>query len=119
MVKTIPPLKISRPKRGVAPFQNVISPSSLKIFTKQSSVPVYSLSAPRPCIRVLTVSIGIVVYTVTTPAKAPSRNVSWLLRGSFGFVPLACCRSVLKLLYAPSLTAEFDPCLRATGTTPW
>ena len=72
----MPPLNTKRPKRGVAPFQNVKSPSSLKILTKQFNVDVYSLSAPKACIRVFTVSMGMVVYTVTIPVKEPKANVA-------------------------------------------
>ena len=50
MVKTIPPLMISRAKRGTAPDQNVRTPSSLKILEAQTKLFLYSFLASMDCI---------------------------------------------------------------------
>lgn len=75
IANTIPPLNTSLPNLGSAPVQNVKNPSCLKIFTAQSMLFLYSLLASRLCIRVFTVSKGMVVYTVIVPAAAPSPKV--------------------------------------------
>lgn len=62
MVKTMPPLSISLASRGTAPDQNVKIPSSLKIRAAQLKLFLYSCDASIDCIRVLTVSSGIVTY---------------------------------------------------------
>ena len=65
----------NRARRGVVPVQNRRTPSSVKIRYAQWNEERYSPRAPRLCIRVLITSSGIVVYTVTSPAAAPSANV--------------------------------------------
>ena len=50
MVNTIPPLSISRARRGTAPDQNVKIPSCLKIFAAQTKLFLYSLRASIDCI---------------------------------------------------------------------
>lgn len=49
IVNTIPPLSISRAKRGTAPDQNVIMPSSLNILAAQTKLFLYSLLASIDC----------------------------------------------------------------------
>lgn len=49
IVNTIPPLKISLASLGTAPDQNVIMPSSLKIFAAQSKLFLYRLRASIDC----------------------------------------------------------------------
>lgn len=75
IVKTIPPLRISRPSLGSAPDQKVKIPSFLKILATQSRLFLYALRASIDCILVLTVSMGMVVYTVMMPARPPRPNV--------------------------------------------
>jgi hypothetical protein len=50
MVKTIPPLRIRRPKRGTAPDQKVSTPSSLKILAAHWKLFLYRLRASIDCI---------------------------------------------------------------------
>lgn len=49
IVNTIPPLSISRAKRGTAPDQNVIIPSSLNILAAQTKLFLYSFGASIDC----------------------------------------------------------------------
>lgn len=50
MVKTMPPLRMSRPSRGTAPDQKVKTPSSLNILTTQSRLFLYRARASIDCI---------------------------------------------------------------------
>ena len=50
MVNTIPPLSISRARRGTAPDQKVKIPSCLKIFAAQTKLFLYSFRASIDCI---------------------------------------------------------------------
>lgn len=61
IVNTMPPLNTNRPRRGKAPAQKVNNPSSLKIFAAHAKLFLYSFADPSDCMRVLTVSRGIVV----------------------------------------------------------
>jgi hypothetical protein len=77
-------LTTSRPNLAVLPLQKAFAPSSLAIFRAQSSVPLYLSRAVKDCMRVLTVSNGIVVYTVMMPASAPMPNVVPVPKLAFG-----------------------------------
>jgi hypothetical protein len=94
IVNTIPPLRIKRPNLGTAPDQNVNNPSFLKILATQSKLFLYELRASIDCMRVLTVSIGMVVYTVMMPARPPSPNV--LTAPSFSPGDAYDCASCLR-----------------------
>ena len=74
IVNTIPPLKMSLPKRGKAPDQKVRMPSSLKIRAAQLRLLLYSCLASIDCILVLIVSRGIVAYLRLHISLARRRN---------------------------------------------
>lgn len=65
-------LTLSLTSRGVVPRQRLRTPSVLKIILKQSNDPVYARAPSIDCILVLTLSKGIVAYTVMIPAKPPA-----------------------------------------------
>jgi hypothetical protein len=114
IVNTIPPLSISRPNLGRAPDQNVLIPSSLNIRDAHTKLFLYSFLASSDCMRVLTVSMGMVVYlippgqlnlyagdacatyTVIVPATAPSPNV--LSAPSFSPGATYPCANCFKLV---------------------
>ena len=52
-MKTIPPLRTRRARRGVAPRQKARTPSSRRVVVTQFRVPVYRVRASRDCMRVL------------------------------------------------------------------
>lgn len=60
IVKTIPPLRESRASLGSAPDQKARTLSSLKILIAQWKLFLYSCFASMDCMRVFTVSSGIV-----------------------------------------------------------
>lgn len=60
MVKTMPPLRMSLASLGVAPAQKAVNFSSLKMRAAQLKEFLYSLEASMDCMRVLTVSSGMV-----------------------------------------------------------